>query len=81
MARLEIPRIGVDEIVVAGVGVDDLHKGPGHYPDTPLPGERGNVAIAGHRTTYGAPFHDIDELQPGDEVVATTVTPAGSSTR
>ena len=64
--------MGVDEIVVAGVGVDDLKKGPGHYPQTPLPGEHGNAAIAGHRTTYGAPFLDIDNLQPGDDVVATT---------
>ncbi|HKA05170.1 MAG TPA: class E sortase [Acidimicrobiales bacterium] len=72
VARLEIPRIGLDEIVVAGVSVDDLKKGPGHYPQTPLPGEPGNAAIAGHRTTYGAPFYDIDNLQPGDEIVATT---------
>jgi len=72
VAKLEIPRIGVDEIVVAGVGVDDLKKGPGHYPETPLPGEPGNAAIAGHRTTYGAPFLDIDNLQPGDQIVATT---------
>jgi sortase A len=72
VARLEIPRIGVNEIVVAGVSVDDLKKGPGHYPQTPLPGETGNAAIAGHRTTYGAPFFDIDNLQPGDQVVATT---------
>src|SRR5262245_26252901 len=72
VARLEIPRIGVNEIVVAGVGVDDLKKGPGHYPQTPLPGEPGNAAIAGHRTTYGAPFLDIDNLQPGDQIMATT---------
>jgi sortase A len=72
VARLEIPRIGVNEIVVAGVGVDDLKKGPGHYSQTPLPGEPGNAAIAGHRTTYGAPFLDIDNLQPGDQIVATT---------
>ena len=64
--------MGLDEIVVSGVGVDDLKKGPGHYSQTPLPGEHGNAAIAGHRTTYGAPFLDIDDLQPGDEVVATT---------
>jgi sortase A len=72
VARLEIPRMGLDEIVVSGVGVDDLKKGPGHYSQTPLPGEHGNAAIAGHRTTYGAPFLDIDNLKPGDEVVATT---------
>jgi sortase A len=72
VARLEIPRIGVDEIVVSGVGVEDLKKGPGHYPGTPLPGQPGNAAIAGHRTTYGAPFFSIDELVPGDEIIATT---------
>ncbi len=72
VARLEIPRMGLDEIVVSGVGVDDLKKGPGHYSQTPLPGEHGNAAIAGHRTTYGAPFLDIDDLKPGDDVVATT---------
>ena len=64
--------MGLDEIVVSGVGVDDLKKGPGHYSQTPLPGEHGNAAIAGHRTTYGAPFLDIDNLKPGDDVVATT---------
>jgi sortase A len=72
VARLEIPRIGVDEIVVSGVGVEELKKGPGHYPQTPLPGQPGNAAIAGHRTTYGAPFFNIDQLTPGDEVIATT---------
>jgi sortase A len=72
VAKLEIPRMGVSEIVVSGVGVDNLKKGPGHYPDTPLPGEPGNSAIAGHRTTYGAPFFDIDKLKPGDDIVATT---------
>lgn len=74
LARLEIPKIGVDKIVVEGVGVEDLRKGPGHYPGTALPGVRGNTAIAGHRTTYGAPFEDIDRLKPGNEIVLTTVT-------
>jgi sortase A len=74
LARLEIPAIGVDWIVVAGVRVEDLQRGPGHYPDTPLPGQDGNVAIAGHRTTYGAPFAEINELEPGDEIVLTTFT-------
>lgn len=73
LARIEIPAIGVDKIVVAGVSVADLRKGPGHYPQTPLPGQRGNAAIAGHRTTYGAPFHRLDELEPGDEIVVTTL--------
>jgi sortase A len=72
-ARIEIPAIGVDKIVVEGVSLADLKKGPGHYPETPLPGQEGNAAIAGHRTTYGAPFNRIDELRPGDEITVTTV--------
>jgi len=72
VARLEIPKIGLEKAVVEGVGVPDLKKGPGHYPGTPLPGQPGNAAIAGHRTTYGAPFWSLDELAPGDEIRATT---------
>jgi sortase A len=72
-ARIVIPEIGVDKIVVEGVSLRDLKKGPGHYPETPLPGQEGNAAIAGHRTTYGAPFHRIDELEPGDEIRVETV--------
>ena len=73
VARLVIPAIGVDKIVVEGVTRADLQRGPGHFPGTPLPGQAGNAAIAGHRTTYGAPFHRVDELAPGDEVLVTTV--------
>jgi sortase A len=71
--RIVIPRIGVDYVFVEGVSVDDLKRGPGHYPATPLPGQAGNAAIAGHRTTYGAPFGRVDELAPGDEIVVTTI--------
>jgi sortase A len=74
LARLEIPRIDVDWIVVAGVEKGDLKKGPGHYPETPMPGQLGNAAIAGHRTTYGQPFYSIEQLQPGDEIITTTPT-------
>jgi sortase A len=73
IARLELPTIGVDKIVVAGVEKNDLKKGPGHYPDTPLPGQLGNSAIAGHRTTFGQPFFDVDKLRNGDEIVVTTL--------
>ena len=73
VAQLRIPAIGVDKIVVEGVDVADLKKGPGHYPDSPLPGQPGNAAIAGHRTTYGAPFNRLDELEVGDEILVTTV--------
>jgi sortase A len=73
VAAIRIPKIGLDKTVVEGVGVDDLKKGPGHYPQTPLPGQAGNASIAGHRTTYGAPFNRIDELDPGDEIFVQTV--------
>lgn len=73
IAILRIPKIGVDKAVVQGVGVEDLKRAPGHYPDTPLPGEPGNSAIAGHRTTYGAPFYRLDELEKGDPIVVTTL--------
>jgi sortase A len=69
---IQIPNIGVDQAVVEGVGVEDLKKGPGHYPGTPLPGEAGNSAIAGHRTTYGAPFNRLDELKNGDPITVRT---------
>jgi sortase A len=72
VAHLVIPKIGVDKFVVEGVGVPDLKRGPGHYPGTPMPGQPGNAAIAGHRTTYGAPFYRINELAAGDEVLVTT---------
>jgi sortase A len=68
VARIEVPAIGVSEYVVEGTDTTDLRKGPGHYPDTPLPGEAGTSAIAGHRTTYGAPFRDIDDLRPGQVI-------------
>ena len=73
IAIIKIPRIGIEKTVVQGVGVEDLKKAPGHYPDTPMPGQAGNAAIAGHRTTYGAPFYNLDELQPNDPILITTV--------
>ena len=73
IARIMIPSIDVDEIVVAGVGVEDLRKGPGHYSTTPLPGQPGNAAIAGHRTTYGAPFGRLNELNAGDAIIVETL--------
>jgi sortase A len=69
IARIEIPAIGVSEYVVEGTDTASLRKGPGHYPETPLPGERGTSAIAGHRTTYGAPFRNIDDLKRGQVIV------------
>ena len=69
IARIAIPAIGVSEYVIEGTDLGSLRRGPGHYPETPLPGEPGTVAIAGHRTTYGAPFREIDQLDPGDRIV------------
>ncbi len=78
IGRLELPTIGVEEVVVAGTDGASLRKGPGHYPETPLPGARGTVAIAGHRTTYGAPFRRLDRLERGDRL--RVVMPYGSFT-
>ena len=72
VAIINIDKIGVHKAVVEGVGLGDLRKGPGHYPGTPLPGQAGNAAIAGHRTTYGAPFFRLDELHDGDAIAITT---------
>jgi sortase A len=73
VAQLKIPSIGLDWTVVEGVGVGELKKGPGHFPETPLPGQLGNAAIAGHRTTYGAPFFDLDRVKVGDTIEVGTV--------
>ncbi len=73
LAVLEIPAIGVSKTIVEGTTRDALRSGPGHYATTPLPGRPGNAAVAGHRTTHGAPFFDIDLLQPGDEIQVETL--------
>ena len=78
LTRFEIPKLGVDTIVVQGTTASALKAGAGHYANTPLPGQNGNVAIAGHRTTYGRPFNRIDQLKVGDKIVLTT--PAGKYT-
>ena len=69
---ITIPKISLQKYVVQGTNDDDLQKGPGHYDGTPMPGQSGNVAIAGHRTTYGAPFYNLDKLGPGDQIVLDT---------
>jgi sortase A len=71
LGKIAIPRIGVDAVFVEGTAGGDLRNGPGHYPGTPLPGERGTVGIAGHRTTYGAWFRRIDKLRPDDAITLT----------
>jgi sortase A len=74
LAILFIPRLGrhYKYAIIQGTSTADLIKGPGHYPGTALPGQVGNFAVAGHRTTYLHPFYNINELQPGDAVVVET---------
>ena len=72
LTRIIIPAIDVDVVVVEGVSPSALRAGAGHYPSTPLPCEDGNVSIAGHRTTYGRPFHNLDLLSAGDEIILIT---------
>lgn len=69
---LAIPKIGLEDAIVEGVTEAQLEQGPGHYPGTPLPGEWGNAAIAGHRTTYAHPFYNLNELAPGDPIYVLT---------
>ncbi|MGZ8794167.1 MAG: class E sortase [Gaiellaceae bacterium] len=68
IARLRIPRLGLSEIVVNGTDANSLKRGPGRYLGTAMPGEGELVYIAGHRTTYGAPFAHITRLRKGDRV-------------
>jgi len=70
---ISIPRIGLAMAFVEGTSRDDLKKGPGHYPGTPMPGTIGNAAIAGHRTTYLHPFWGLDNLEPGDDIIVETL--------
>ena len=72
LTRIKIPALGLDTVVVEGITPSALRAGAGHYPQTPLPCEGGNVSIAGHRTTYGRPFGNIDQLKPGDTIELTT---------
>lgn len=76
VAVMTIPRLGEDyrHVVVEGVGREELKLGPGHQPGTAWPGQLGNTVLAGHRTTYGAPFGRFDELAAGDDVVVTDET-------
>jgi sortase A len=71
VAIIEIPRLGLKKFVVSGVTIDDLRKGPGHYRNTALPGQKGNSAIAAHRTAYGSPFKEVDKMEAGDEIFIT----------
>jgi sortase A len=68
IARIDVPRLGLDAVVVNGTEVGDLRRGPGRHLESYMPGERKLVYIAGHRTTYAAPFSRINELRPGDTI-------------
>ena len=78
LTRIKIPKLDVDVVVVEGTTAAALRAGAGHYPHTPLPCEAGNVGIAGHRTTYGKPFSNVDRLEPGDTIILET--PVGTCT-
>ncbi|MEA3076039.1 MAG: sortase [Actinomycetota bacterium] len=78
LTNIKIPSIGVDTVVVEGTSASALRAGAGHYPSTPLPCEAGNVGIAGHRTTYGKPFNQLDRLKMGDVIILKT--PIGTCT-
>jgi sortase A len=69
IGRIEIPSLGRKYVVVQGTDTDTLRKGPGHYPATLFPGQGGTVAIAGHRTTYLAPFRTINEMKPRQKII------------
>ena len=69
---INIPKIGINYVAVQGTDEPDLERGPGHYVNTSLPGNPGNAAFAGHRTTYAAPFYNLDQLAPGDPIYVTT---------
>jgi sortase A len=68
VGRIVLPTLHRKYVVVQGTDTASLRKGPGHYPKTPLPGMGGSVAIAGHRTTYLAPFRTVNKLKPGQEI-------------
>lgn len=71
IGTLRIPKLGATYTVVQGTDDSSLQRGPGHYPETPFPGSKQTVAIAGHRTTYLAPFRNINQLHAGDRIVLT----------
>jgi sortase (surface protein transpeptidase) len=74
LAVLHIPRLGADysRVILEGTSADQLAAGPGHYVGTAMPGQLGNLAVAGHRVGKGSPFLDADQLRPGDPIVVET---------
>jgi sortase A len=72
IGKVRIPSIDADYVFVEGTDTGTLQRGPGHYPDTRYPGQGGTAGVAGHRTTYLAPFRNIDEIREGEEVILET---------
>ncbi len=72
LGSIEIPRIGVIKSMYEGITLTTLDRGPGHWPGTAMPGQQGNVVVAGHRVSHDKPFRNIDQLEPGDDVIFTT---------
>ena len=72
LGTIEIPRIGVTKSMYEGITLTTLNHGPGHWPGTAMPGNPGNVVIAGHRVSHDKPFRNLDKLEPGDQVIMTT---------
>jgi sortase A len=72
LGRISIPKIGLDEPLLEGISLTVLDQGPGHWPGTARPGTLGNAVVAGHRTSHGKEFRNLDQLVAGDEVVFTT---------
>lgn len=72
LGRIMIPKLGVDWPLLEGIRMTTLDNGPGHWPGTAMPGEVGNVVVAGHRTSHGGPFRNIDQLSAGDKVTFET---------
>ena len=71
---LEIPSIGLSQPFFEGVTLTAIDQGPSHWPGTPMPGQLGNMVVAGHRVTKTRPFFDLDLAQPGDELIFTLDT-------
>ncbi len=72
LGSIEIPRIGLARSLYEGIRLSTLDLGPGHWPGTAMPGQLGNMVVAGHRVSHNQDFHDLDQLVPGDEVIFTT---------
>ncbi len=73
LTKIKIPKIDLEQVVLSGVSPEVLKNGPGHYTGTALPGQRGNIGIAGHRVTYTHPFNRVDELDNGDKIILETI--------